>query len=141
MKAKTRILLLLMGLTLPYMVFVLIFALRLQEQSFPRWFVYGAACYFFGSILLFPFLRKKVLAGAPALTVEEQKVQRSSGVRAARRMGYVWWIGPIFYVLSGELTLEPWWASVLMFCWIGLLSWGSFRFARNLEAKAKQNAI
>jgi hypothetical protein len=138
MKPKARILLLLIGLILPYMVFVLYFALRLPQQPLPEWFPYVAACYFIGFIFVFPFLRKKVLAGAPPLSAEEQKVQNVSAARAMRRMGYVWWVGPVFYLLSGGPFQEPW-LTVLGFSWVGFLSWASFRVAKNIEAKARQD--
>jgi RsiW-degrading membrane proteinase PrsW (M82 family) len=89
MKPKTRILLLLIGLILPYMVFVLYFASRSPLEPLPKWFPYVAACYFLGSIFLFPFLRKRVLAGSAPQSAEERKVQSISAARAARRMGYI----------------------------------------------------
>lgn len=139
MKPKVRILLLLIGLILPYMVFALYFALRLPQHPLPKWFPYVAASYFFGSIILFPFLRKRVLVGAPSPSAEEGKVQSVSAARAARRMGYIWWVGPVFYLLSGGLFQEPWWATVLGFSWVGFLSWASFRVAKNIETKARQD--
>jgi hypothetical protein len=141
MKRKARILLLLIGLFLPYMFFMLYFALRLPQQRLPNWFPYVAACYFFGSIFVFPFLRKKVLAGAPSPTAEEQNVQNASAARAARRMGYIWWVGPVFYLLSGGPFQEPWWVTALGFSWIGFLSWASFRVAQKIETKARQDAV
>jgi len=50
MKAKTRVLLLLFGLILPYMIFVLVFALRLQQHPLPKWILYIAGCYFWQAI-------------------------------------------------------------------------------------------
>jgi hypothetical protein len=141
MKPKARILLLLIGLILPYMVFVLYFASRLPQQPLPEWFPYVAACYFFGSIFLFPFLRKRVLAGVPPPNAVDQKVQSVSAARAARRMGYIWWIGPVFYLLSGGPFQEPWWVTVLGLSWAGFLSWASFRVAKNIEAKAHQDTV
>jgi hypothetical protein len=140
MKPKARILLLLIGLILPYTVFVLYFALRLP-QPLPRWFPYVAACYFFGSIFLFPFLRKRVLAGAPPLSAEEQKFQNVSAARAARRMGYIWLIGPVYSLLSGGPFQEPLWVTVLGSSWVGFLSWASFRVAKKIETKARQEAV
>lgn len=141
MKPRARILLLLIGLILPYMVFVLYFALRLPQQPLPEWFPYVAACYFFGFIFVFPFLRKRVLTGAPAPSVEEQKAQNVSAARAARRMGYIWWVGPMFYLLSGGPFQEPWWVTVLGFSWVGFLSWSSFRLAKKIETKARQDTV
>ena len=138
MKPKTRVLLLLIGLILPYMVFVLSFALRLPAQPLPKWFPYVAGCYFISTIFSFPFLKKRVLARGPAPGPNERRIHYVSAGRAARRMGYIWWVGVLFYVLSGGLTHEAWWGSVLGFSWVGFLSWASFRAANALEAKARQ---
>lgn len=141
MKPKQRILLLFIGLILPYMAFVLYFAMRLPQHPLPKWFPYVAACYFFGFIFLFPFLRKRVLAGAPPLAPEEQKVQSVSAARAMRRLGYIWLIGPVFYFLSGGPLREPWWVTVVGLSWVGFLSWASFRTARRIDLKARQSTV
>jgi hypothetical protein len=141
MKPKTRILLLLVGMILPYMVFVMYFVSRLPQEPLPKWLPYVAACYFFGSILSFPFLRKRVLSGSPPPNAVEQKVQSVSAARAARRMGYIWWIGPAFYLLSGGPFQEPRWVSVLGLSWVGFLSWASFRVAKKIERKACQSIV
>lgn len=141
MKPKTRIVLLFMALILPYMAFVLYFALQLPQHPLPKWFPYVAACYFFGSILSFPFLRKRVLANAPPVSVDVQKVQNVKAARAARRMGYLWLIGSVFYVLSGQVLREPWWVSIVGLSWVGFLSWASFRIAKNIEMKAHHDGL
>lgn len=143
MKAKTRILLLLAGLIVPYMIFVLSFALRLppHTRTLPKWFTYVAACYFFGIIFSFPFLRKKVLAGAPLVPADEQRVQNASAARAVRLLGYIWLIGPVGYLLNGGPLRNPWWVSVLGLSWPVFLSWASFRAARKIELKTRQIAV
>ena len=140
MKAKTRVLLLLFGLILPYMIFVLVFALRLQQHPLPKWILYIAGCYFFGTIFLFPFLRRKVLAGAPPLSFEEKKAQNTSAVRSLRRLGYLFLLGPAFYLLDGGLTHNPWWATVLGLSWSVFLIWACFYQAKKIEIKVRQNA-
>jgi len=132
--ATTRILLLFVGLILPFIAFVLYFA----SKPLPVWFPYAAACYFFACIFVFPTLKKRVLAGVPAPTPEEQKAQNISGARALRRLGYIWLIGPVFYVLSGGPIRNPWWATVLGLSWAGFLSWISFHEAKKLDVKARQ---
>ena len=139
MKPKQRILLLLFGLLFPYMVFELYFAVRLPKHPLPVWFPYVAAPYFFGSILLFPFLKTLVLRGAAPQAPEEQRVQRVSAARAARMLGYIWLIGPVYYILSGGLSQEPWSVTLFGFSWVGFLSWASFRSARTIEKKSRQN--
>jgi hypothetical protein len=141
MKPKQKVLFLLVSLILPYVVFVFYFVIRLPQRALPAWFPYVAICYFAGSVFLFPFLRRKVLAGAPPLSPEEQSVQSVSAARAARRLGYIWLIGPIFYLFSGEAFNQPWWASLVGVSWGGFLSWASFYVARKIERKARQNTV
>ena len=130
-----------MGLILPYMVFALYFVLQLPEHPLPRWFPYVALSYLVGSAFLFSFLRKRVLVNAPPLSANEQRVQSLSAVRAARRMGYIWLFGPFLYLVSGEPSREPWWVTLFGLSWAGFLSWVSFRIAKNIETKARQNTI
>jgi hypothetical protein len=141
MKAKARILLLVIGLMLPYMVFVLYFVLRLSHHPLPEWFPCVAAFYFFGFIFLFRLLRKRVVAGAPPPSAEEQKVQNVSAARALRRLAYIWIIGPVFYFFSEGPSQEPWWVTALGLSWAGFLSWASFRAAKKIEIKARQSTV
>jgi hypothetical protein len=140
MKPRVKILVLLICLMLPYMAFVLHFVSRLPEHPLPGWFPYVAACYFFGSILLATVLNKRIAAGAPPQNLEQQKIQRSSSARAARMLGYIWLLGPVFYFLSGGPVKEPAWVTVFGLLWVGFLSWASFRTARRIEMKAGPNA-
>ena len=139
MKPKTKMLVLMFGLILPYMGFVLYRVFTHPEHPFPSWFPYVAFCYFVGAIALFIVLRRKIIAGAPSLGLAEQNAQRLSAARAARRLGYMWLIGPVFYLLSGGLTQAPAWVSVLGLSWVGFLSWVCFREAKKIEMKARQN--
>jgi hypothetical protein len=141
MKAKTRVLLLLCGLILPYMIFVLVFALRLPQNPLPKWILYVAGCYFFGSIFLFPFLRRKVLAGAPPLSVDEKKAQNRTAVRSLRRLGYIFLLGPVFYFLDGGLSHNAWWVNVLSLSWSGFLIRLCFYQAKKIEIKVRQSGI
>ena len=141
MKAKTRIVLLLFGLILPYVVFALYFALRLSQHPLPKWFPYVAVCYFVGCIFLFPILKRKVLVGAPTPSAQEQKTHAVSAARALRRLGYIWLLGPIFYLVSGGPSEEPWWVTALGLGWAGFLSWVTFREAKKFELRARQNPV
>jgi hypothetical protein len=138
MKPKAKILVLILGLTLPYMSFVIYRAFTHPQHPFPSWFLYVGPCYFIGSIILATVLGKRIIANAQPLRAEEQKAQTVSAARAARRLGYIWLIGPVFYVLNGGPIRQPWWVTVLGFSWVGFLSWASFRAARNIEMKAHQ---
>lgn len=141
MKPKAKILALIVTLLLPYMGFVMYRAFTHPHQLFPTWFLYVGPCYFIGSIILATVLRKKIMAGAQTLRPEEQKTQNIAAARAARRLGYIWLIGPVYYLLNGGLFREPWWFTVLGLSWVGFLVWASFRVARNIELKARQNTL
>lgn len=82
-----------------------------------------------------------MVAGAQPLRAEEQRAQTVSAARAARMLGYIWLVGPVFYFLNGGLFREPLSVSVLGLSWVGFLSWASFRAARNIEVKARQNIV
>jgi hypothetical protein len=110
MKPAVKILLLLLALMVPYMGLVMYFAFRLPQQHFPTWFLYVAPIYFFGSILLAVVLRKRMPGDA---TQEELQKRKRSAVRAARRMGYIWLMGPVIYILLGGPLREPVWTTVL----------------------------
>jgi hypothetical protein len=139
MKPKQRILLLILGLTLPYMAFVMYVVLRLSPgQPLPKWFPYVCLCYFLGFMLLFPFLRKRVLATAPRMSSEEQKTESVKGARAARRLGYILCIAPAFNLLTGAAFRQPLWTTLLGYSWVGFLIWACFNAAKKMELKARQ---
>jgi hypothetical protein len=141
MKPKARMLFLIVSLMLPYMGFVMYRALTHPQHPFPSWFLYIGPCYFIGSIVLVTVLRKRIIAGAQPLRAEVQRVQTVSAARAARRLGYIWLVGPVFYILNGGLSREPVWITVLGLSWVGFLSWASFRVARNIDLKTRQNPV
>ena len=141
MKPKARMLFVIVSLMLPYMGFVMYRALTHPQHPFPSWFLYIGPCYFIGSIILVTVLRKRIIAGVQPLRAEEQKAQTVSAARAARMLGYIWLAGPVFYLLNGGPFREPVWLTVLVLSWVGFLSWASFRVARNIELKARQNPV
>jgi hypothetical protein len=59
MKAGSKILILMLGLMLPYMGFVLYRAFAYPQHPFPDSFLYVGPCYFFGSIALLMVLKKE----------------------------------------------------------------------------------
>lgn len=141
MKPATKMLVLIITLMLPYMGFVMYRVFTHPQFLFPTWFLYVGPCYFIGSIVLAVVLRKRMLAGTQPLPADEQKTQSVLASRAARRLGYIWLIGPVFYVLNGGPLREPWWVTALGLSWVGFLVWASFRVARNIELKARQNTL
>lgn len=141
MKPKAKMLFLMLSLMLPYLGFVMYRALTHPQHPFRSWFLYVGPCYFIGSIVLVAVLRKRMIAGAQPLRAGEQKGQTVSAARAARRLGYIWPVGPVFYLLNGGPFRQPVWVTVLGLSWVGFLSWGSFRVARNIELKTRQNPV
>ena len=136
-KPAAKLVLLLLALIVPYMWLAMYFALRLPQRPFPTWFLCVAPIYFFGSILLAVALRKRMRDDG---TPDELQRRKSSTVRAARRMGYIWLIGPAIYILSGEPFREPIWTTVLGLSLVGFLSWASFRIAKKNEKEVLQDS-
>ena len=141
MKPSVKILVLIFGLMAPYMGFVIYRVLTHPQHPLPDWFLYTGPCYFIGSMVLATFLRKRIVGSPVLLPTEVQKAQRFSAARAARRMGSIWLVGPVVYLFSGEISREPFRSTVVMLSWVGLLSWSSFRGAKNIELKAHQHSV
>jgi len=139
MKPKTKVLLFFVIFLFPYLGFVMYRALTHPEHPFPTWFLYVAPCYLVGGIFLFVLLRKRIMAGGPSLHLAEQNAQRLKAARSLRRLGYMWLLGPVFFFLSGGQKGEPKWAIVLGVAWVGFLIWASFREAKRIEMKVRQN--
>ena len=139
MKPKTKILFLLPCLIFPYMGFVMYRVLTHPEHPFPQWFFYAGPCYFIGSMLVFVVARKKIVTNAPPLAPSERNTQRLAAARSFRRLGYIWWFGPLIYFVNGG-GKEPVWTTMLGLCWVSFLSWVCFREAKKMESKANQNA-
>lgn len=140
MTRKTKILILLFSLILPYAALAVYMALTLRGDTLPMWFIYTALCYLVVSVFLFIFGKKRIIANSPAPETAEQKKRNISGAKAIRRLGYIWLIGPLFYVLDGGLKTNPAWVTALGFSWAGFLSWASFHQARKMELKAHQDS-
>jgi len=92
MKPTSKILVLMLGLMLPYMGFALYRAFAYPQHPFPNWFLYVAPCYFFGSITLLVVLRKKIVGGAP-------QQDSAAGTEVDRRRLKLLWIGVGTYSL------------------------------------------
>ena len=140
MTQKTRLLILLFSLILPYMALAVYMALTLRGNIVPLWFRYVAPCYLIVAVSVFIVGRKKILASSPAPSLAEQNKRNLSGAKAVRRLGYIWLIGPLFYLLDGGLKTNPVWVTVLGFSWAGFLSWASFHQAKKMELKARQDS-
>jgi hypothetical protein len=98
MKPKNKMLVLIFSLMAPYMGFVIYRVFTHPQHPLPGWFLYVGPCYFIGSIILATVLRKRIIGRPVPLPAQEQKAQRISAAHAARRMGYVWLIGPVLYL-------------------------------------------
>jgi hypothetical protein len=136
MKPKAKMLISMVGLMLPYMAFVLYRAFTYPEHPFPGWFLYVAPVYFFGSIALCVVLNKKFQRHAPSPTGK----QKQSAARALRRLGYIFLISPVAYLLTGGFLKKPNWETVLGFSWACFLSWACFHFAKKNEVESHQSA-
>jgi hypothetical protein len=140
MTQKSKILILLFSLIVPYVAFSAYLGFTLHRDRFPPWFPYAALCYLAVAASIFIVGRKRIVSSAPTPSAVEQTKQNVSGAKAVRRLGYIWLIGPVFYVLQGGLTANPVWVTVLGFSWVGFLSWASFHQAKKMEMKARQNS-
>jgi hypothetical protein len=92
MKPGTKILVVMLGLMLPYMGFVLYRAFTYPQHPFSSWFLYVGPCYFFGSIALLVVLRKKIVGDAPPQDFEKQR-RSAAGIEGDRRRLKLLWIG------------------------------------------------
>ena len=138
MKPKTKLLVVAIVLLLPYMIFVQYSAFTHPSHPFPQWFIYAAPCYLFGSMLVFLFARKKIVAGAPQLAQPERNAQGLASARALRFLGYIWLVGPVIYALNGGLK-PPTWPAAIGICWVGLLSWACFHQAKKIESRVQRD--
>jgi|ERR1700731_4710355 hypothetical protein len=136
MKPKVKMLISMVGLMVPYVAFVLYRAFTHPEHPFAGWFLYVAPGYFFGSIALLMVLNKKFQRRAPAPTGN----QKHSAARAVRRLGYIFLLSPVAYLLTGGLLKKPNWETVLGFSWACFLSWACFRIAKKNEVESHQSA-
>ena len=73
MNPRFKILLLALGLMLPYTSFVLYRAFSYPDHPFPSWFLYVGPFYFFGSIALLVVLGKKIVGAARPTNFEKQR--------------------------------------------------------------------
>jgi hypothetical protein len=137
MKPKTKMLLLIFGLILPYMGFVEYRVLKYPSHPFQSWFPYAAICYFICFVLALRVGRKRIFASAVPLSSEAQTAQNRLSARAGRVLGYIFLIKPGLYLLSGGLTEIPSWITAVGFSWAVFLSWFCFHTARNIEKKAR----
>jgi hypothetical protein len=138
MSLKTKLLLLALGLYLPYMAFFAYRVVAFPNHPISGWIICAAPCYFFGSMLVFLFVRKRIVTNTPPLAPAEKRTQGLTSARAFRFLGYIWLIGPLSYLLSGGLKQSPTWPVVLGFCWVGFLSWACFYQARKIESRVQR---
>ena len=98
MKPGTKIIVVMLGLMLPYMGFVLYRAFTYPQHPFPSWFLYVGPCYFFGSIALLVVQRKRIVGDAPPHDFDKQR-RSAAGIEGDRRRLKLLWIGAGLYSL------------------------------------------
>jgi len=127
-KRKAKILVLIYGLTLPYVALVLYFALRLHDHPLPTWFPYFGLSYMLASMLVVVVVSRNNRHTTPP----EKAARPVSGWRWVLRawMGYlvVLWSG--FFLWGAYLALKgrlEWQRSLLagafLLAFIALFSW------------------
>ena len=98
MKPGTKILVVMLGLLLPYMGFVLYRVFTYPQHPIPSWFLYVGPCYFFWSIVLLVVLRKKIVGDAPPHDFDKQ-TRSAADIEGDRRRLKLLWIGAGLYSL------------------------------------------
>ena len=98
MKPGTKLLVVMLGLMLPYMGFVLYRVFTYPQHPFPSWFLYVGPCYFFGSIALLVVLRKRIVGDAPPQDFDKQR-RSAADIESDRRRLKLLWIGAGLYSL------------------------------------------
>jgi hypothetical protein len=98
MKPRAKILVLMLGLMLPYMGFVLYRVFEFPEHPLPGWFLYVGPCYFFGSIALFVVLRKRIAGDTPTQDFARSR-HSAADIEVDRRRIKGLWIGAGLYSL------------------------------------------
>lgn len=73
MKPKTKILILVFSLVLPYMALVMYFALRIQEHPLPIWFPYFGLSYILGTIIVVMVFSRKIYRTAGPVSEKKPK--------------------------------------------------------------------
>ena len=98
MNPNFKILLLAVGLMLPYTSFALYRAFSYPDHPFPNWFPYVGPFYFLGSIALLVVLRKRMVGDARPTDFEKQR-RSAADIEADRRRLKLLWIGAGTYSL------------------------------------------
>lgn len=93
MQSKNKIRALIFGLALPYLAFVMFFALRILEHPLPTWFPYFGMIYLLGSVILVILVSRRIARG----TQPQTAVQSRPAVRIAVRA----WVGYLLAVWCG----------------------------------------
>lgn len=136
MKPRSKILVLLLVLIVPYMAAVLYFASRQPQQSLPTWLLYLGALYFVGSMVLAIISQR----GPHDTAHDSARSQSASQWVRGRATGLVvLWSAFLLYgvhkTLRGDFPLKralP--AGAFLLAFIGLFSWLLYR-----DNQARQN--
>jgi hypothetical protein len=146
MSPKIKVTILFSGLALPYIIFVLFFALRAAPGStnpFPSWFPWVALTYMLSSIVLASLLTPRFFRNAPPPPEAEarQYLKRATGQTLSLIL--LWaclFIYGAYKTLKGDVPLEraiPGGGFLLAF--IGLFAW-SLRRTKAASGQAKPSS-
>jgi hypothetical protein len=99
MKPQAKMLLLMLGLMVPYVSFVMYRVFTYPQHPFPSWFLYVGPCYFLGSIALAVVLKKRFVRVIPSEGIEK-RTRSAEGIEVDRRRLKGLWIGTGLYALA-----------------------------------------
>jgi hypothetical protein len=133
MTPRRKFVFLIFALIVPYMAFVMYFALRSSQpgQILPTWFPYFGLSYILGSMVLVMVASRRIFRNVPQ--------EASPKAQSALRWGRAWamylvaiWSGFFIYgayrTLKGDFPMEraiP--AGAFLLAFIGLFSWSLYR--------------
>src|SRR5690349_2423880 len=127
MSPRAKVLSLILGFALPYVVFAAYFGLQLPNRPLPAWFPYFGAAYLFGTILVVAVAAPRLSRGT---TPVQQNINQAPSQNAAQGavVLVLFWCGLFIYgayrTMKGAFPLEraiP--AGVILLAAIGLFSW------------------
>jgi hypothetical protein len=101
MKPRTKILVLIFSLIVPYMALAMYFVLRIGEHSLPTWFPYFGIFYILGTMIFVMLFSRRISRGAPP--------------------------GPAAKPRPAALWLARTWSAYLVIIWSGFFIWGAYQ--------------
>lgn len=127
MSPRAKVLSLMFGFALPYVVFVMYFALQLPNRPLPTWFPYFGAAYLFGTILIVAVAAPRLSRGTTPVQQNINQLPSQNAAQGALVL-VLFWCGLFIYgayrTMRGDVPLEraiP--AGAILLAAIGLFSW------------------